>query len=1059
MIRRLLFSSMMLWGSASLAAGADGPDVEFLCPCTYSAASASSVNVEVGVINRGTAATEELIVRAYAHELPSYHDSTDREFLGNLRLTTGLEPGSQIDIAQHQMRLKQPAAGSYYVTLLLLEDNFIMDLTRTGSKVDFGKVPANTFSDLYFMTDPVVEIDGDSMTLDFPGIGNSGSLDETTEISVLASTAEDFFSGSVRLLAEYAGVKAVAAGEQSESETVQFDITPPGGDFPFVHVVVTDGEFTTLLHTVVAPDVVYDDHNFAAASADFLTDSDGDGVADDNELLAGTDGLLGNSTPGKSYIDILAVYSTGVKSHYDGDPSARIEHLIAVSNAALEDSGVDIVFRVVGIEDGELAMDTTREMSDWLSAAGNGDDIYSDLQARRETAGADLVTMFRLYDGNSLCGLATLGGFATQGLLTRTEHISASFIEFDECGDLTMIHEIGHNMGLGHSARQNETGTFTWSRGHGVDDRFATIMAYASEFNLFSEAPFFSSPTVSLCDGLPCGVSIAESDGANSASSLNAVRFQVAAFQATAAADEDGDGVPDDSDAFPEDPDESVDTDGDGLGDNADYDDDNDGMPDSYELAVGHDPLFDDASADANSNDISNLDEYLAIPKASQFLQTNSVSANISRLHIVNTSDSLQEFTGTLYQGSGARLGAPDQALGSAIEPKGRLVLTSDDLEVIFGVSAWVGPAMIEVSGQDSFVVMSKLESPSGLVSNTNCVREDRTINIEGFDSGNMTFVRFINTGNGAIGSITGTLYDSDGNVIGSPDVELVASLAPKGQVFVNRNNFAEIIGSEWQGEAMLEVAQTDNLKLLNLNFANAETFFNFSCFENSESGRVYLQTNSTSSSSSLTHIVNTGDAPQQFTGTLYGGDGVQLGDADTPLHDGMIAAKGRLVLSSQMIENALSVGPWEGPAMLEVNGSGTFELMTKLSSPSGLVSNTNCVRRDQVHNIEGADYPDRTYVRFINIGSSDISPVIGTLYDPDGAEIGEASQTLRDSLGAKEQIWITRDQLSDLFGGWNGEAMLSVEGGNDLRLLNLNFINSETFFNFSCYESSGYSS
>ena len=44
--------------------------------------------------------------------------------------------------------------------------------------------------------------------------------------------------------------------------------------------------------------------------------------------------------------------------------------------------------------------------------------------------------------------------------------------------------------------------------------------------------------------------------------------------------DGDGDGVPDDEDAFPEDPEESVDTDGDGVGNNADEDDDNDGVPD-----------------------------------------------------------------------------------------------------------------------------------------------------------------------------------------------------------------------------------------------------------------------------------------------------------------------------------------------------------------------------------------------------------------------------------------------------------------------------------------------
>ena len=46
------------------------------------------------------------------------------------------------------------------------------------------------------------------------------------------------------------------------------------------------------------------------------------------------------------------------------------------------------------------------------------------------------------------------------------------------------------------------------------------------------------------------------------------------------AADSDGDGTPDASDPFPTDPDESVDSDGEGVGDNADTDDDNDGVID-----------------------------------------------------------------------------------------------------------------------------------------------------------------------------------------------------------------------------------------------------------------------------------------------------------------------------------------------------------------------------------------------------------------------------------------------------------------------------------------------
>ncbi len=47
--------------------------------------------------------------------------------------------------------------------------------------------------------------------------------------------------------------------------------------------------------------------------------------------------------------------------------------------------------------------------------------------------------------------------------------------------------------------------------------------------------------------------------------------------------DTDGDGVPDDQDAFPNDPSEQFDTDGDGTGDNADTDDDNDGLADELD--------------------------------------------------------------------------------------------------------------------------------------------------------------------------------------------------------------------------------------------------------------------------------------------------------------------------------------------------------------------------------------------------------------------------------------------------------------------------------------------
>jgi hypothetical protein len=399
----------------------------------------------------------------------------------------------------------------------------------------------------------------------------------------------------------------------------------------------------------------------------------------------------------------------------------------------------------------------------------------------------------------------------------------------------------------------------------------------------------------------------------------------------------------------------------------------------------------------------------------------------------------------------------------------GRLTLDSNDLEEIFGIEPWRGPAMLTIRGDSTFDLMSKLESPSGLVSNTNCVRDNRVLNLEGLDSNNMSYVRLINIGAKTTQAIKGTLYDGNGYVVGNANAELVAKLDPYQQTWINRNQLSSLIGSEWNGEGMLEVNATPGLKLLNLNFITDEsTFFNFSCAdkatllaESSSSsdpaniGRVYLQTTSTSQNVSLTHLVNTSDSAQQYTGTLYGSDGAQVGSADQPLHSGTIASKGRLILSSTDIESAFNISPWRGPAILEVKGDGLFELMTKLESPSGLISNTNCVRTEQVHNIGGFDQTDLTYVRLINIGDSEINDIRGTLYDDLGNVVGSADQVLVESLPAKSHVWRNRNQLSDTIGDtWNGTASLKIDNAdNNLRLLNLNFINNETFFNFSCYE------
>ena len=99
-----------------------------------------------------------------------------------------------------------------------------------------------------------------------------------------------------------------------------------------------------------------------------------------------------------------------------------------------------------------------------------------------------------------------------------------------------------------------------------------------------------------------------------------------------AALDSDGDGVDDASDAFPNDPNESVDTDGDGIGNNADTDDDGDGVPDvddvfpldaSESLDTDGDGIGNNADTDGDGDGVPDVDDAFPLD-SSESLDTDS---------------------------------------------------------------------------------------------------------------------------------------------------------------------------------------------------------------------------------------------------------------------------------------------------------------------------------------------------------------------------------------------------------------------------------------------------
>jgi hypothetical protein len=133
--------------------------------------------------------------------------------------------------------------------------------------------------------------------------------------------------------------------------------------------------------------------------------------------------------------------------------------------------------------------------------------------------------------------------------------------------------------------------------------------------------------------------------------------------------DSDSDGVMDEFDDFPSEPQEWMDSDKDGVGNNADTDDDNDGMPDRWEAQYNHlYVVFDDAARDNDSDGYSNLEEYNAdtnpvdassypgavvnvAPATCQLYAVNDKGLNNSQFFTVSLDDLTISELGPMYKG------------------------------------------------------------------------------------------------------------------------------------------------------------------------------------------------------------------------------------------------------------------------------------------------------------------------------------------------------------------------------------------------------------------------
>ncbi|MXZ32702.1 MAG: hypothetical protein F4Z20_04855 [Gammaproteobacteria bacterium] len=262
---------------------------------------------------------------------------------------------------------------------------------------------------------------------------------------------------------------------------------------------------------------------------DTLSDNDGDGVSDFIETLRRTDPADASSVDDSiAAIDLMALYTPAAARLYPASIENRINGFINAANSALYNSEARIRLRPVHfqfvpyVESG----DANRTLTELMSGSHPA---FAGVMELRQRYGADLVVLFDAAESETKCGLAPIGGFGMQGDFSDPAEMALGYawVAADCAQDLVRAQELGHNMGLTHSHREDGYGgTFDFATGYGVDEEFATVMATPSRFSVPNRTSIFSNPDLQ-CGEFACGRPQNEDMGANATATLNIVAPQV----------------------------------------------------------------------------------------------------------------------------------------------------------------------------------------------------------------------------------------------------------------------------------------------------------------------------------------------------------------------------------------------------------------------------------------------------------------------------------------------------------------------------------------------------
>jgi len=214
---------------------------------------------------------------------------------------------------------------------------------------------------------------------------------------------------------------------------------------------------------------------------------------------------LGASSGGTTYLDVLVAYDKNAASWANsngGGINNFAQTAVAKMNTAIGNTGLQsyFQFRLVGVTTVNATSTDTLEA---LHAVHDQSSGWQTIASKRDEVCADIVSV--LIDTGSAYGTVGYGySLGSDSSVTWFESYAYNVSAIRSVNQShTMTHEIGHNLGAGHSDMQKSSPgpqRYSYSAGYyfkGNDGvSYHTIMSYDSDGygGSYTEAPLFSSP-------------------------------------------------------------------------------------------------------------------------------------------------------------------------------------------------------------------------------------------------------------------------------------------------------------------------------------------------------------------------------------------------------------------------------------------------------------------------------------------------------------------------------------------------------------------------------------